>query len=371
MLKKSSDATEAENRKNGKAKLIGIALSFLSAFMLLIINTIVKYTKLHFNDVLLVRAVLQKTLAVFLLLMNGESVWIKDVDAGKNIYKIRIILLSYGISGAIFISSNYIAIYFMPLGDAMTMILSSVLPTMILSAIFLKERLRLYKSSCAVLVVTGIVLVIRPPFIFENGTKLVMDQTSHNIKQNFINQTSTAKSFHSIQIDNSRDHFYYTGAIAALVCMMSAATYRIMMKVLVQNKSTSSFALPLFYESIATLIAASVLPAFGGDQRILFPSKMVENYDNWQWIFLFVATIIGTAQQIALFKAIRLISPTLNSFIRTFEIVVSYIVQITLFDTEPNLTSLIGSGLVMIACIGVVLENWIISIVNPTIKDFL
>merc|ERR1712018_526636 len=134
---------------------------------------------------------------------------------------------------------------------------------MILSAIFFKERLRLYKSSCAVLVITGIVMVIRPPFIFENSTNLVMDQSSHIMKQNFINQISTSKSAHFIQIDDSRDNCYYTGAVAALVCMISTATYRIMMKVLVQNKSTSSFAIPLFYVSIATLLAASVLPAFG------------------------------------------------------------------------------------------------------------
>ena len=369
MLEKSSDVSEAENEKNWKAKLVGVGLSFLSAFMLLILNTIVKYKKLHFNDVLLVRAVLQTIFGLFLLAMNGESVWIKDVDVGKNIYKLRFILFSYGFFGALFISSNYIAIYFMPLGDAMTIILSSVLPTMILAAIFLKERLRLYKSSCAVLVITGIVMVIRPPFIFENSTKIVMDQTSHNIKQNLINQTSTATFAHSIQIDDSRDHCYYTGAIAALVCMMSTAIYRILMKVLVQNKSTSSFAIPLFYVSIAILIAASVIPALGGDQKILFPSKMVEKYDNLQWIFLFVVAILGIAQDFARFKAIRLISPTLASFILTSEIVVSYIVQITLFNTEPDVTSLIGSGLVMMACIGIVLENWMISIVHPTIKD--
>ena len=369
MLEKSSDVAEKENEEKWKAKLVGITLSFLSAFMLLILNTIVKYKKLHFNDVLLVRAVLQTIFGLFLLLINGESFWIKDVDAGKNINKIRIILFSYGVFGAIFISSNYIAIYLMPLGDAMTIILSSVLPTMILAAIFLKERLRLYKCSCAILVITGIVMVIRPPLIFENSTKLVIDETFHNIKQNIINHTNTAKSAHFIRIDNSRDHYYYTGAIAALVCMISTATYRIMMKVLVQNTSTSSFAIPLLYVSIAILIAALVLPAFGGDQRILFPSKMVEKYDYWQWIFLFAATILGIAQHIARFAAMRLISPTLTSFIRTSEIVVSYIVQIILFDIKPDLSSLIGSGLVMVACIGVVLENWMISIVHPTIKD--
>jgi len=59
LVEKSSDVTEAKSEKNWKAKLIGIVLSFLSALLLLILNTIIRYKKLHFNDVLLVRAVIQ------------------------------------------------------------------------------------------------------------------------------------------------------------------------------------------------------------------------------------------------------------------------------------------------------------------------
>ena len=111
--------------------------------MLLVLNTIVQYYHLHFNDVLLVRVMLQTIFCIILLWMRGESVWIKDVDSEKNIHKIRAILFSYGFFGAVFASTDLIAIYYMPLGDAMTIILSSVLPTMILAAIFLNEKIRL------------------------------------------------------------------------------------------------------------------------------------------------------------------------------------------------------------------------------------
>ena len=119
MLKKYSDKLEEENEKTWKSKLIGISLSFSSALMLLILNTIVQYENLHFDDVLLVRVVLQTVFALFLLWINSESVWIKDVDIGKNINKIRIILLLYGFFGALFASTDLIAIYYMPLGGAM------------------------------------------------------------------------------------------------------------------------------------------------------------------------------------------------------------------------------------------------------------
>ena len=336
MLKKNSDKIEEENEKTWKLKLIGISLSFSSALMLLILNTIVQYENLHFDDVLLVRVVLQTVFALFLLWINSESVWIKDVDIGKNISKIRILLLLYGFFGALFASTDLIAIYYMPLGDAMTIILSSVLPTMILAAIFLNERLRLYKISCAVLVITGLILVIRPPFIFKNSSKLVIGRNPNNLTQNIFNKTCVGKLSRSVQTNNLRSHFYYVGAIAALVCMISSATFRIMMKVLVQNKSTSSFSIPLFYSSIANLIAAIILPAFGGDQRILFPSIGVEKYDKWQWIALFIQAILGIAQYSARFMAIKLISPTMVSFIRTSEIVLAYIVQLILFDLPAS-----------------------------------
>lgn len=370
MLKKYSEKVEEENEKTWKSKLFGMSLSFSSAVMLLILNTIVQYKHLHFDDVLFVRVVLQTVFALFLLWINGESIWIKNVDIGNNICKIRIILFLYGFFGALFASTDLIAIYYMPLGDAMTIILSSVLPTMILAAIFLNERLRLYKISCAVLVISGLVLVIRPPFLFKNSSRLVICQNPNNLTQSIINKSCMEKLARSGQMNNSRSHYYYIGAIAALVCMISSATFRIMMKVLVQNKSTSSFSIPLFYSSIASLIAAAILPAFGGDQRILFPSTEVEKYDQWQWISLFVQAILGIAQYSARFMAIKLISPTMVSFIRTSEIVMAYIVQLTFFNTEPYLTSLIGSGLVMTACIGVMMESCVIAKLHPMIKDF-
>ena len=153
---------DEELEKRWTSKLIGVLFSLFSALALLSINTIVQKMNLHFDDVLFVRAVLQTSVGLILIKMKGEPVWVTEVDQGKDINKIRITLIAMALSGAIFNSTDMIAIYIMPLGDAMTIIMSSSLPTMVLAAIFQKERLRLYKLICAILVITGIVLVIRP-----------------------------------------------------------------------------------------------------------------------------------------------------------------------------------------------------------------
>ena len=368
LLKKCSGITAEENEKNWRPKLLGICLSLFSCFSLITLNTIVQKLKLHFADVLFARALLQSSVGLFLSRLKGESVWIKEVDACKNLNRMRWLLFLFGFMGAAFNTSDLIAISYMPLGDAMTIIMSSVLPTMILAAIFLKDRLRLYKIFCSILVVSGIVLVLRPPFLFGNSVESEMD-TGFNVSIPLKKNRTLSEILEITPKINSPQFKYYNiGAIAALAAMLSSAAMRTVMKMLVQNKSTSSFGVPLFYNSFANLMVALVLPVFRGNQRILFPSLDVENYDVWQWVGLASVAIIGVTQYSTRFMAIKLISPTLVGFIRTSEIVLAYAIQLVVLDTKPDATSLIGSGLVMVACIGVIFENWAIQKLNRRIK---
>ena len=116
------------------------------------------------------------------------------------------------------------------------------------------------------------------------------------------------------------------------------------------------------------MIVAFILPAFGGHQRILFPSVDVAKYDIWQWVGIFVVAIIGVTQYWTRVKAIRLISPILVSFIRTSEIIVAYVIQLTIMETKAYASSLIGSGLIVIACIGIILESYMITKLSPKIQ---
>ena len=135
--------------------------------------------------------------------------------------------------GAAFNTSDLIAISFMPLGDAMTIIMSSVLPTMILAAIFLKERLRLYKIFCSILVVSGIVLVLRPPFVFGNSVELEMDAGFNVSIPLKTNKTLSKEVETSSKINSPQFKYYYIGAIAALAAMLSSVAMRTVMKMLV------------------------------------------------------------------------------------------------------------------------------------------
>ena len=118
---------------NWKLKLIGIGLAFLQAFLLICINTLVKKMKLNFDDVLFTRSIGQILVALLFVIKTKRSIWIWEVDEGKSLNQLRCLVIFSGIVVGILNLCDLIAISFMPLGDAMTILLSSVLPTIIVA----------------------------------------------------------------------------------------------------------------------------------------------------------------------------------------------------------------------------------------------
>jgi drug/metabolite transporter (DMT)-like permease len=247
----------------------------------------------------------------------------------------------------------------MPLGDAMTIILSSVLPTMIIASIFLKERFKLYRLMLTVLIMSGIILVARPPLLFKDSIGGISNNTQFN---------SDTKA-HSSEMDSNRPMYYYYGVMAALLCTVSIGTCRVVLKILTLNNSTSYFELPLLYGGFGCLIVSLLVPPFETNQKIIFPSPQVEQYGIWEWISLSIVVVLGVTAFCFRFIAIKLIGPVIHGFICTSEIIMAYFIQTTFFDTVPYISSLIGSGCIAIACIGILLENKFLEILRPSLRN--
>ena len=63
---------------------------------------------------------------------------------------------------------SYLAILYCPLGDAMTVIYSGPLFTMLFSYLFQRIPQGLWNIFFALILIVGVILVIRPPFMFPN-----------------------------------------------------------------------------------------------------------------------------------------------------------------------------------------------------------
>ena len=351
----SKGDTSDEITGKWKTTLAGVLCSFISGLLLLGNNTIVKKMELDFADALFGKgAGLLIISFVFQRRRKDNHLWIWEVDENENITKIRWIWIYFTVNSGILNAVDILAISFLPIGDAMTIILSSVLPTIIISAIFLNERLRLYKTICGALIMVGLVLIVRPAFLF--STDPIDDLEVSN-------QTNAESS------SETNYYNYYLGLISSFTCMICMAVTRILTKRLLRNKSTSSPYMLAMYAGIGCIITSLILPVFGGNQRIVFPSGQVEQYDALSWVGMSVFAILGVPKILLRFMSIDLVGPIIESFVLATEIVLSYLVQILYFGDVPYLSTVVGAICVILSCGTIIFEEDVVTMMPTKLQQ--
>ena len=133
--------------------------------------------KLDYSDTLLIRSIVQILIMGIICIYKGLSFWPK---VGSNPRKVRALIVFQAIFGSLLIICSFSCVLFMPLGDALTLIFSAPLSTMVLAAIFLGHRLRLFRITAAILLIIGTILVVKPPFLFKpDDDETNMDSNPH------------------------------------------------------------------------------------------------------------------------------------------------------------------------------------------------
>ena len=72
-----------------------------------------------------------------------------------------------GVTGSLAFICSLACVSFMDVPDALSIIFACPLVTIFLSVVMLHERLNPVKISSSVLLLSGVILVCRPPFIFD------------------------------------------------------------------------------------------------------------------------------------------------------------------------------------------------------------
>ena len=82
-----------------------------------------------------------------------------------------ILIISQGLINGAIIYTTYQAVLNAPLGDAMAVIFSTPIFSLVLSAIFLRDadKFTLSKLIAALSVVIGVALIVKPPFLFPDN----------------------------------------------------------------------------------------------------------------------------------------------------------------------------------------------------------
>ena len=138
-----TDGTSSSPRQQRWSYTIGIALAFISGFIFTANNCAIQTMKLDFTEVLFVRSIVQVGVMASVLLWKGQP-FLQINGSSKRVTLMTII---QGLLGGLMIICSFSCVLLMPLGDALTLIFSSPLITMILASAFLGHKLRLFKIT--------------------------------------------------------------------------------------------------------------------------------------------------------------------------------------------------------------------------------
>ena len=181
--------------------MLGWFLAIISGILFTANNFFVKYLSVDAIEMLLMRSGMQ-TVLLGVVLMTTTRKFLPDGRLDKvlvilqvgwylkgPIWLIHSVAMQGLFSGArIFL--QFACLAYMPLGDALTLVFTEPLWTLLLSKLVLKISIGVWKMLFGVVLIGGMVLCIQPPFLFSPDQDLGDMETNFTISSD-INKTAT------------------------------------------------------------------------------------------------------------------------------------------------------------------------------------
>jgi len=374
--------------------VLGWFLAIISGVLFTANNFFVKYLDMDALEMLLIRSLLQ-TVVVLVGLLSAKSHLLPTST------KDRVLVISQGLLSGVRVFLQFACLSFMPLGDALTLVFTEPLWTIILSKIVLKIHIGWWKMVFGMFLISGMVLTIQPPFIFPQPSQDV-NQVSFNTTTddpltsvtledyvysvNFptsssvipdLNEQTESNNGNKLSqlvkitgIDKIKLHrsdtpgddvyaegTYYIGAILALGTAIVGSTAN----VIIAKCERVSSSVMVFYSGLGGVILAFAFSIMDPDNRIIFNITAVP-YD--EWLILLMLGGSGLLGYYSMTRSLQLIPPTTVAVLRALEIILAYVAQAAVMGEIPNVLAITGSSIVMLCVIGFALEETFYSCID-------
>jgi len=388
-----------DNAFPGYGGAIGLILATVSGILFTLNNFLFQYFNLNLTDMLLARSALQTAVLGLVLLFTGCSTFI-----AKSCCDWFLVVAQSLTSGAR-VGLTFACLEFLPIGDALTIIFSEPLWTLLLSKIFLKTRVGWWKLTFSLVLITGVVLCTQPPVIFSTpsnhhqhnrhqsreefvvqkelhqasgwdtkadfvmGIKTVDagkygisdDVLEENIIDDFYRQNNETnfKQKNATDIiannitsnDDADNNGYYIGVLLALGAAMSGSAQNVIVAKLDQISSTSLCT----YGGLGGIILALAYGIFVDTEDMIIPSILSVTAE--EWLTLIILGAMGLVGFFALTRSLQLIPPTTVAVVRAMEIVLAYGIQAAVLGEVPNALAVVGSSLVIFSVVTFAAED--------------
>jgi len=304
---------QPESWKSRHKQFIGLSLAFLSGGFFTANNFFINQFDVSVPDLLLVRTLMQ-------MVIYSSICYYRDLSLLPGPSSQKLLILLQGVMSSLTFITALSAVSYMPVPDALCIVFSCPVVTIILSAIVLKDRLGTGKIVASLLLLSGVVLVCKPPFLFHSYS-------------------------HKELMTDGEYSLYYVGLILALVSCFCGGVMNVVVS------KCSSVASPVLVNTSAVLGLAMSLAYCIGDSESLIISSRIYTTSWQQWATFGGLSLSGLLAFTTLTKSLQLVSPNLVSSLRCVELVLAFGVQSLITMEVPSILSCVGAGLIIIGVI--------------------
>jgi len=317
---------------------LGYLFAFLSGFCFITANVCIKLAangkEVSSWQMLFVRCFVQ------MVGMIPFIFWTKSNIFGPRDTATRLRIAAQGALGGFLLLCVFEAIERLPIGDYTAISFSSPAFTMLLSTFILKEHCGVYRSFIGIMLISGVVIISRPPALFPDATSADV----HTGNMSLIDPASTSP----------KSSFDALGIIFSL----GVATIAALITIITKQASHVHFSVLVFWFAIGGQVVSLV------GMMVFDTDSLFSNWTLNTWILAFGQAIAGLVGTILITKALRWVSPTQVMVIRTFQVVLSYVIQVEAFGTLAHVSDYAAALLIVSAVLGIGLENRIVNKVD-------
>ncbi|XP_004607582.2 solute carrier family 35 member G1 isoform X1 [Sorex araneus] len=291
---------------------LGLVYTLLSAFLFSVGSVFVKKVQdVHAVEISGFRCVFQM-LVIIPCLIYRKTGFIGPKGQ-------RILLIFRGVLGSTAMVLFYYALQATSLADTTVITFSSPVFTSLFAWIFLKEKYSPWDALFTVFAITGVILIVRPPFLFGSSSTEAGQRYSVHLKGTF------AAVGHAV---------FGAGTLVILRKMGVSVDYFL---------SIWYYVVLGLMECVAILfvLGAWSLPNCGLDR-----------------LFLVLIGLFGLGGQVFLTKALQIEKAGLVSIMKTMDVVFAFIFQILFFNDMPTWWTVGGALCVVASSTGAAIRKW-------------
>ena len=223
---------------------------------------------------------------------------------------------------------------FLPIGDALTIIFTEPLFTVLLSLLFLRVRIGVWKAALCAGLAAGMILCVQPPFIFSQHHFDISDDDGGDGGGEGNSTRPPSESWNISDLvlralppsEEPVTPFganYYFGVVLAVGCAVCGSLCNIAISRVGGDVSSTGLVFYSGLGGVAVAITGSL-----ADRQVDRVVGAIGSFSVDSWIILVTVSAVGIVGYLCYTASLKSVSPTSVSVLRSQEIVLAYFCQV-------------------------------------------